>query len=210
MGERRTVAWQAVDLRTGEVADISISPSIGQSQRREVWHGYETPTTASDAHRIAAHGALIDRGGDRLRYGGATEGMRRQLLLRGRGQAQSAEDRPPIGWAAYWFTSVLMQLGLTNNGRSKCVPPSGVAVAQQLARLAGDGRQVTIPQRSLADAVGRADSAGRVVAYTQRGVQALIEYGLIERTVTGKGRAGKTTYRLVAPWLGSEDEAGDD
>lgn len=193
--------WRVCDMGTGELTDVRLS----NGQSKSAWHGYEPPRTAWDAHRIMAHGTVIDRGGDRMRYGGATDDMRKRLLLRGWGRPRSAEDRAPRGWAADWFTMVLDGLYSNSewldptNGQSRRVPPSGVTVAQQLARLAGDGREVTISERSLSDAVGRRDHAGRERAYTQSGIGALLYYGFIEKQVTGRGRAAKTTYQLVRP-----------
>ncbi len=68
----------------------------------------------------------------------------RRVKLRKRGFALAAEAIPPTGQAALWYADAI-----------QCVPRSGQAVARQIARLCGDDSKVTIPWRSLADAVGR-------------------------------------------------------
>ncbi|GAA3817839.1 hypothetical protein [Nocardioides panacisoli] len=202
------IEWQEVDETTGEIRDIRIDPDA-QRAVGVVHRGYERPRTVRDVHRILTHDAVIDRGGDRMRYGGTTDGMRRDLLRRAMGGPQSGEDRAPTGYAADWFTAVLG--GMYSNtqwldGGSGLVPPSGVHVARQLARLAGNGDAVTIPERSLADAVGRTDAAGRHIAYTQGGIEALIRHGFLAKIVTGRGRGARTTYRLVRPRFGIAQE----
>ncbi|MFG2637005.1 hypothetical protein ACGFX8_24610 [Streptomyces sp. NPDC048362] len=66
---------------------------------------------------------------------------------------------------------------------------------------------MTVPWRSLADAVGVRDSAGRVRAYAERGVQALTEAGWLEVETVGSKRGAKTTFGLLpgdraTEWLG--------
>ena len=203
-GECLQKRWRVVYLETGEFTDVGLVRSNAQSEHK-AWYGFEPPTTVRDAHRIMTYGTVIDRGSDRTRYGGATEEMQKRLLLRGWGTPRSAEDQAPRGWAADWFTAVLAALSSNADwldgsiAQSKSVPPSGVAVARQLARLADGGPNVTIPDRSLRDAVGRADRSGRTTAYMESGVSALIHYGLIEKQVTGRGRGAKTTYTLIRP-----------
>ncbi|WP_406361576.1 hypothetical protein OID55_28140 [Streptomyces sp. NBC_00715] len=120
----------------------------------------------------------------------------RRAMLRKRGFPLAAENIPPTGQASLWYADVI-----------QCVPRSGRDVARQLARLCGDDSRVTVPWRSLADAVGVRDSAGRVRAYAERGVQALTEAGWLEVETVGSKRGAKTTFGLLpgdraAEWLG--------
>lgn len=115
--------------------------------------------------------------------------------------ARSAECTNPVGQAQEWYLDALPNM-----------PPSGRDVALQLARLCGDDSMVTLPWRSLADAVGKADKAGRTRAYAERGVQALTEAGWVRVETTGRGRAARTTfYLLPAPhardrvWIDGQD-----
>jgi hypothetical protein len=80
-----------------------------------------------------------------------------------------------------------------------------------MARLCGDDSEVTIPWRSLSDAVGVRDRGGRAMAWTQRGVKALEDAGWLEVETVGSKRGAKTTFRLLAgdrgvEWLGWVDE----
>ncbi|WP_330239402.1 hypothetical protein [Streptomyces sp. NBC_00525] len=110
-----------------------------------------------------------------------------QRKLKKRGFALAAEDMPPTGQAAEWYHDVIHY-----------VPRSGMLVARQIARLAGEDSEVTIPWRSLADAVGVLDKAGRHIAYAQRGVKALVDAGWLSVKTTGKGCNAKTTFHLEA------------
>jgi hypothetical protein len=127
-----------------------------------------------------------------------------QVLLRKRGHPMSFEHMPPIGQAALWYGDVI-----------NYVPRSGQAVAQQLARLCGSDSSVTLPWRSLADAVGRRDKANRVRAYTERGVQVLTDNGWLKVETTGRGRGSRTTFLLMPGdlehygWAYPMDEADD-
>lgn len=107
--------------------------------------------------------------------------------LKKRGFPQAAENIPPIGQAADWYHDAVQY-----------VPRSGMLVARQIARLAGEGCEVTIPWRSLADAVGVVDKAGRHIAYTQRGVKTLVDAGWLSVKTKGKGCTAKTTFCLEA------------
>lgn len=100
--------------------------------------------------------------------------------------AGDAEQTPPTGQAAAWLEEVTPRH-----------PRSAHEVAWQLARLCGEDSQVTIPWRSLADAVGTMDKLGRHVAYAQRGAEILCETGWLEITTTGSKRGAKTTFHLV-------------
>jgi hypothetical protein len=110
----------------------------------------------------------------------------RRVKLRKRGFALAAETVPPTGQAGRWYADVI-----------QCVPRSGRAVARQIARLCGDDSEVTIPWRSLADAVGTRDRAGRTIAYAQRGVEILADAGWLEKETVGSKRGSKTTFRLL-------------
>lgn len=112
--------------------------------------------------------------------------VRRAPLLAKRGSPLAAEHMPPTGQAALWYEGVIQR-----------VPRSGRDVAKQVARLCGDGSKVTIPYRSLADAVGMKDKAGREYAYMQRGVEVLVEAGWLEVETVGQKRGAKTTFYLM-------------
>jgi hypothetical protein len=120
--------------------------------------------------------------------------------LRKRGYALAAEHYPPTGQASQWYADVI-----------QVVPRSGQRVAKQLARLCGEDSRVTIPQRSLADAVGCRDKAGNLRAYAERGVEILKDSGWLEVQTVGRGRGAKTTYSLLpgprsVEWLGWLDD----
>ncbi|MGW4909679.1 hypothetical protein [Streptomyces sp. NPDC004270] len=120
----------------------------------------------------------------------------RRAKLRKRGFALAAETNPPTGQAALWYSDAV-----------QCVPRSGQAVARQIARLCGDDSEVTIPWRSLADAVGVRDRAGNLRRYTERGVRTLVDAGWLEVETVGSKRGAKTTFRLMpgdrtSEWLG--------
>ncbi|WP_329187810.1 hypothetical protein [Streptomyces sp. NBC_01428] len=121
--------------------------------------------------------------------------------LRKRGFALAVEHCPPTDQAALWYGDVI-----------HFVPRSGRDVARQIARLAGDDSQVTIPWRSLADAVGIRNRAGNLVSYTERGVQALVEAGWLTVETVGEKRGAKTTFTLQVgefsdrAWLEGEGE----
>ncbi|MEU8853137.1 hypothetical protein AB0C48_00440 [Streptomyces sp. NPDC048556] len=99
--------------------------------------------------------------------------------------ALAAEHLSPIGQAYGWYQEVIHY-----------VPLSGIHVAKQLARLAGEGCEVTTTWRSLAYAVGKADRLGRARAYTERGVEALIEGGWLTVETVGSKRGARTTFSL--------------
>lgn len=111
---------------------------------------------------------------------------RHRSLLRRRGFALSTENVPPRGQAAEWFWAC-----------ADHVPRNAQHVARQLARLCGDDIEVTLPWRSLADAVGRTDKAGRPMAYVQNGVLPLTERGWLEVVTVGRGRGARTVWRLL-------------
>ncbi|MFJ7089896.1 hypothetical protein ACIQWL_06465 [Streptomyces mirabilis] len=111
----------------------------------------------------------------------------RRVKLRKRGFALAAETAPPTEQAALWYSDAV-----------QCVPRSGQAVARQIARLCGDDSEVTIPWRSLADAVGVRDRAGNLRRYTERGADALVDAGWLEVETVGSKRGAKTTFRLLA------------
>ncbi|MET8976244.1 hypothetical protein ABZX85_11575 [Streptomyces sp. NPDC004539] len=121
-------------------------------------------------------------------------------LLAKRGQPLAAENMPPTGQAYLWYRDVIQY-----------VPLSGMLAAKQIARLCGDNSQVTIPWRSLADAVGRKNRAGNLRSYTERGVQALVESGWLTVETIGSKRGAKTTFSLQVgdftdrTWMRDED-----
>ncbi|MDX2758180.1 MULTISPECIES: hypothetical protein [Streptomyces] len=121
-------------------------------------------------------------------------------LLAKRGQPLAAENMPPTGQAYLWYRDVIQY-----------VPLSGMLAAKQIARLCGDDSQVTIPWRSLADAVGRKNRAGNLRSYTERGVQALVESGWLTVKTIGSKRGAKTTFYLQVgdftdrTWMRDED-----
>ncbi|MFF1291842.1 MULTISPECIES: hypothetical protein [unclassified Streptomyces] len=137
-------------------------------------------------------------------YASGIEEHRRKLKKRGFPLA--AEHVPPIGQAALWYEEVIHY-----------VPRTGRDVARQLARLAGEDSVITIPDRSLADAVGKVNSAGNLNSYMERGVKVLIDFGWIRKEVTGAGCAARTTYYLQVgepdtqhTWTDRESDYEDD
>jgi len=110
-----------------------------------------------------------------------------------RGHALSADVLQPSGQAAGWYQDVI-----------RCVPWSGQVVAHQIARLCGDDSVCSVPIRSLADAVGQRDRAGRQVALTERGIEVLVESGWLRTEVTGRGQNIVTTYYLMPGPIGVE------
>ncbi len=98
----------------------------------------------------------------------------------------AGEHYPPYGQAALWYGDMI-----------RVMPRSAMHVGKQLARLCGDDSCVTLPYRSLADAVGVKDKAGRTRAYTERGVQALAGGGWIRVETVGKKRGARTTFYLT-------------
>jgi hypothetical protein len=112
----------------------------------------------------------------------------------------AAELLHPIGQAALWYDDVIRE-----------VPPSGMRVARQIARLCADDSRVSISWRSLADAVGQLDTAGRHVAYTQSGVAVLVSCDWLRVETVGAKRGAVTTFYLLPgerkAWLGGVPEA---
>ncbi|MGW6356696.1 hypothetical protein ACWFR5_16260 [Streptomyces sp. NPDC055092] len=152
-----------------------------------------------DAKRVEAEQTQVRADGPLSPY--ASEIREHRRKLRKRGFALAAEHYPPTGQAANWYGEVILY-----------VPRSGRDVARQIARLAGDDSQVTIPWRSLADAVGVRNRAGNLVSYTERGVQSLVEAGWLTVETVGRKRGAKTTFTLQVgefsdrAWLESGDE----
>lgn len=96
--------------------------------------------------------------------------------------ARSAEMAQPVGQAASWYEDV--HLNTFGNASH---------VAYQIARLCGHDSEVTLPLRSLADAVGRRDEDGRLRSFTDTGIRVLVERGWLE---TAPQRERGTTFRL--------------
>jgi hypothetical protein len=151
--------------------------------------------TVRDLHERATRDLIRDRGhrpsrdpllGRGLWFGGLSRVGEHRLMLRKRRHAMAAEQMPPIGQAAGWYADTI-----------QCVPPSGQHVARQIARLCGNDSLVTIPWRSLADAVGRRNRAGNLRSYTERGVRALVAAGWLQVDTVGRGRGARTTFLLL-------------
>src|SRR5262249_14938412 len=96
-----------------------------------------------DRGGVSGRDDMMGRG---FHCGGLSRGGRHWIAVRSRGRAVSAERIPPRGRAGVWSERVRMS-----------TPFSGIETGRQLARLCGDDIQVTLPWRSLADAVGRRD-----------------------------------------------------
>lgn len=129
---------------------------------------------ATHAEGIERHRKLLER---RARHRLPNESLKSYVL--------AAENLPPVGQAYGWYQEVIHY-----------VPLSGMLVAKQIARLCGDDSQVTIPWRSLAESVGRKDRLNRERAYTERGVQTLIDGGWLTVETIGQKRGAKTTFYL--------------
>lgn len=195
MTETRTplTSWRAVDMSTGEVTEYRIvrTKRRGRKPTVRTVHGRITSAMLGRAPRgsvrFVLNGqirAVLAGGCERESFLERVE--RHRALLGTRTFAQAWEDQWPVGQAASWYADLV-----------RCVPPSGRAVARQLARLCGDDAQVTVPLDSLADAVGRTDSAGRHIAYTQRGIEALAESAWLRTETTGPQGNQETTYYLT-------------
>ncbi|MEV3857270.1 hypothetical protein AB0J38_23445 [Streptomyces sp. NPDC050095] len=98
----------------------------------------------------------------------------------------SAETRLPVGDAYEWYREVVHHVTL-----------SGMHVAKQIARLCGDDTKVTVPWRSLTDAVGPRGTEHEQRAYTEYGARLLEERGWLRIETTGQKRGAKTTFYLV-------------
>ena len=135
--------------------------------------------------RVNRHRAqLQQRSADASRHGpeGPVTPYRPDLAL-------SWEWVPPIGQSDGWFREASRYLPVT--------PPSARDVARQLARLCGHDSEVTIPWRSLADAVASGDALGRSRAYVEQGTKVLVDLRWVEVETTGEKRGAKTTFRLL-------------
>ena len=77
-------------------------------------------------------------------------------------------------------------------------PEEWAARRPPLARLCGEGSEVTMPWRSASrNRAGVEDRAGRTMAYTQRGVAVLCDSGWLVVETTGSKRGARTTWRLT-------------
>lgn len=165
------------------VAKLVRSPAPRDSVRLMV-NGKETPVLAGGVERPAFE--------ERVQH--------RQGLLEKRGYPHFAELTFPQGQASLWYDDVI-----------RCVPKSGRLVAKQVARLCGNDSRVTISIRSLADAVGVPDRDGRLVAFTERGIQALVESGWLRTATSGSGQNIITTFYLLpgdvdVEWFPEDDD----
>lgn len=185
--------WRVLDIGTGRIEVVRLGtsrrrgrkPTVRTLHRRLV--GMVTRPAPRGSVRIMLNGietSVMAGGAPRALFSDRVDN-RAELLAR-RGAPQPAEDWPPTGQAALWHTDVV-----------QCVPRTGQLVARQLARLCAEDSQVTVSSRSLADAVGHRDGAGRQRAFTERGVQCLTESGWLDVQVTGTGQSIRTTYYLL-------------
>jgi len=170
---------------------------IPNEEGRELNDDEKKPASVADLHKLMTAPTIKDVGGPApqepamgkgLHFGGLTPVGRHWLRFRKRGVAWSAEITPAVGQAALWYQDV-----------KKVAPVTGSAVAEQIARLCREDSEVTTSIRSLADAVGRTDKAGRKVAFTERGIEWLIANEWLLKRVTGKGQKVRTTYSLTVP-----------
>ncbi|GAA3056403.1 hypothetical protein GCM10017562_21460 [Streptomyces roseofulvus] len=98
----------------------------------------------------------------------------------------SAETRLPTGQAGGWYRDAI-----------QCVSLPAMHVAKQVARLCGDDSQVTVPWRSLTDAVGVSGTQHMQRAYTQRGAELLAQAGWLTWETVGEKRGAETTFYLL-------------
>ncbi|MFJ1808716.1 MULTISPECIES: hypothetical protein [unclassified Streptomyces] len=150
----------------------------------------ESPTEPVKVQEAANEGFLATS---------AAEIEERSRKVRKRGFLFAAEHTPPTGQAALWYKEAIQY-----------VPRSGRDVARQIARLSGEDSQVTIPLRSLADAVGKCNRAGHLRSYTDRGIEVLIESGWLRKEVIGQKRGAKTTFYLQVGDLADLTHLEDD
>lgn len=185
--------WQ-VSATDGDVIDVHLP-----SRRKRP--GRKLSTRTLHKRLVKAIPRPAPRGSIRLMIGGeitdvdasqpdgesfSVEVERHRELLRKRKMPLAAEEYMPIGQALGWYEDVIL-----------CVPRSGQVAARQIARLCGDDSQVTVPLRSLADAVGLRDSAGRDSAYTRRGIECLVEAEWLKTDTAGSGQTISTTFYLM-------------
>lgn len=185
-------SWTVVDEATGKHTNVTLSRRKRRGRKPKV------ATIRSQLVKSVPHRA--PRGSVRLMIGDQAVSVfagrpagdpfthtieRHHRLLAKRGHVLAADVMPPLGQAGLWYQDSM-----------QCVPRSGQRVARQIARLCGDDSQVCVPIRSLADAVGVRDKAGRTVSYTETGIRVLVEAGWLSVRVTGLLGAQQTTYYL--------------
>lgn len=186
------------DLYTGDLARLSKQITLGTwagTAKAEKGWPKGIPGQVSIIASLPGGTPLKEKGtGFLSRHEESIDQHRRLLRRRGKNRlptepmarfALAAEHTPPTGQAYGWYQEVIHY-----------VPLSGMHVAKQIARLCGDDSQATIPWRSLSYAVGRVDRLGRGRAYTERGVQALVESGWLKVETVGQKRGAKTTFYL--------------
>lgn len=191
--------WDAVlrywHTESGEHDDEALHQALAGGPRTNVQTDSDSQSTAGLASNVQIDRRSANEVSTRsaLDTEWAETVQRHEALLQRRGQPLSWEQMPPTTQSSGWYWDAVQH-----------VPESGRVVARQIARLCGDDSEVTLPWRTLVDAVGQADRAGRTTAYVQRGVRALIELGWLEKQVVGKGRGARTTWRLLpgelTPW----------
>lgn len=199
--------WRISDATTGETTRVKLTRK-GKRGRKPTVKGMHGRVATMVKHPAPRNSVRLMTGGGETSVLAARvtpvpfaqRVEEHQRLLRRRKSPQATEVHPPIGQAALWHTDVIL-----------CVPRTGRDVARQIARLCGDDSRVTIPIRSLADAVGHRDSAGRDSAYTRRGIKCLVDAEWLRAEVTGSGQDKVTTYYLLpgdesVEWFPVDDE----
>ncbi|MFH7324849.1 hypothetical protein [Aeromicrobium sp. JJY06] len=200
--------WRTLNLETGETQTVRLART-GRRGRKPTLKSIHTRLAKAVQHPPSRNSVRLMVSGQETAVvaGGAagvefTERVEHHgTLLAKRGSLLASEAWPPFGQAARWYADVI-----------QCVPRSGQVVARQLARLCGEDSRVTVPLRSLADAVGRTDSAGRARAYAERGIECLTEAGWLSTETTGAGQNIITTFYLEPGDTGLDwfPEDGDD
>jgi hypothetical protein len=192
--------WRVRDQATGAVSEVTLSPRKrrGRKPKAKTLHVRlvrEMPRRAPRGSvRFVLDGRVTAVHANRPAGETFAEKVERHhALLKKRRHPITAENMPSTGQAALWFGDVI-----------QCVPRTGQHVARQVARLCGEDSQVIVPLRSVADAVGQRDRAGRLVAYTERGVKTLIEAGWLKTETAGSGPGSVTTYLLMPGDRGTE------
>ena len=201
-------SWTVVYEATGKVQEVELKPPAEPRSKVSLQDLYSilTGKVEHPAVRLGRKPAQFRYSGF---YKGGFEGSEAvfrervneaQPRVRKRGGGLGAEVDYPTRQALLWYLDVIHHV------------PTGTAtdVSKQLARLCGDDSLVTVPWRSLADAVGKTDKAGRLVAYTERGVKVLVEAGWLTVETIGRKRGAKTTFYLMPGDRGVDWVSWDD
>lgn len=200
--------WHTLNLKTGETQTVRLvrkrrrgrKPTV-KSIHARLAKAVHRPPPRNSVRLIVGGQETVVLAGGAARVQFIARVKNHGTLLAKRGSPLASEAWPPVGQAARWYADVI-----------QCVPRSGQAVARQVARLCGEDSRVTVPLRSLADAVGRTDSAGRARAYAERGIECLTEAGWLSTETTGAGQNIITTFYLEPGDTGLDwfPEDGDD